>query len=223
MKKLAAVLLFFCASCATVPTHVPVPPRDIVQEEKNATVFIYDEEGFCAGVWISPTSVLTANHCESDLGKIVHVVPRQDAMVDPSKDGMPGIVLKTDPIRDLALIAVLDPPTHGIATISKKGPRDGDTVDTVGHPLFQTWTISRGIVSGWRYGTDWHGTSVNRLALSVEISTGNSGGGAFVDGELVGIISYMVSKPDGPFAVPHSGNLAGAVGLPDIKEFLTTP
>ena len=76
----------------------------------------------------------------------------------PTKDDIKAaVVVKYDPVTDLALIRTADVPT------GRKAIRIGDgsnisvgiDVHAIGHPKGESWTYTKGIVSQHRLGFDW--------------------------------------------------------------------
>ena len=107
------------------------------------------------------------------------------------------------PGADLALLQ-LDavPPTPPVATIvaDSNTVHVGDAVFIIGAPYGLTYSLSSGIVSA-----RWKPNTVNRefplaefFQTDATINTGNSGGPMFnMAGEVIGIVSHMISKSGG--------------------------
>jgi S1-C subfamily serine protease len=107
------------------------------------------------------------------------------------------------PGADLALLQ-LDtvPPSPPVATViaDSSAMGVGDPVFIIGAPYGLTYSLSSGIVSA-----RWSPNSVNRefplaefFQTDATINTGNSGGPMFnMKGEMIGIVSHMISKSGG--------------------------
>ena|ERR1035437_2833241 len=180
---------------------------------------------YCTGVWVSEREILTAHHCvqaaaniaaggdgneEVDvdvMGAKIYFIQKDEVMgykMDPSALHW-SKVIADDGEHDLALVemmggSVLD---HEVAVLAKVVPENGGKIHIVGHVKGLFWTYIEGVVAGYRvslYPVDKSGPF---LQLSAPVFFGNSGGGVFNDdGELVGIVSFMMSAPLTNFAIP---------------------
>jgi serine protease Do len=193
-KFLLVLVLAVLTACSSAPLPpVAKPPRAlVVQDIMSKTVALMNPRSgaLCAGVWISRTLVLTANHCTRDVevGGNVYVRMRGVSM---SKE---SALLTRFSDHDLAILDVADPPSHGVATTAAL-PAQGDTVYAAGHPLGLEWSFSLGEVAAVRDGeTILNGdVEMTLIQSTVPISGGNSGGGLWdEDGRLLGIASFMV-------------------------------
>jgi len=142
----------------------------------------------------------------SDDGKILtaaHVVHLADAVHVEFKDGtrVLGRVLATDPASDVALVRVDDIPES--ATVAKLGDSDpvtvGDDVYVIGAPYGIGHSLSTGVIGGRRHATDDSLlTGAEFFHTDASINQGNSGGPLFNDaGEVIGIVSYILSRSGG--------------------------
>ena len=151
----------------------------------------------CAGVWISKTLILTANHCvDEHPPNFQYIVPGD--LTD--KKLREALLLAADKKVDLALLIANpeDLPEHNVVKLSEDPIVVGDPMHVVGHTAGYPWTYSYGFVSAIRdgmFGPSAFDTKV--VQISAPVWMGNSGGGAFdSNGQLVGICSW-VSK-NGP-------------------------
>ena len=103
-------------------------------------------------------------------------------------------VVGRDPLADLALLEVIDPPkTVPPLRFAEELPKIGEDVFAMGHPMGMAWTVTRGIVSN----TERHARHAYIKALQTDaaINQGNSGGPLFnMKGEIVGINTLIISK-----------------------------
>lgn len=202
---------------------------DLVKHIDTSTVAlmieIEDEHSFrvyCTGVWVSETEILTAHHCvqaaanaaagvgeDEDVdvvGAKIYYIEKNEVMGykrDPSALHW-AKVEKADKLHDLALVRAVGAaiPGHDIAKIASSVPNRGDGVHIVGHVTGLFWTYIEGVVAGYR--SDLYMEKGGPfLQLSAPVYFGNSGGGVFNnDGELVGIVSFMMRAPLTNFAIP---------------------
>jgi S1-C subfamily serine protease len=173
---------------------------------------------FCSGVWVSPTLILTANHCVEDeeLGAIVGYALAQDALTSehaavPAYTPHVAKVLEHDAANDIALLHALAPPSHGIAPIGHEPIVPGMFCQAMGHPLGLYFAYSHGTVAALRMGgvegilsdtTKW-------VQATAPISPGNSGGGLFAaDGSLIGITSAGATRGQNLNVFVHRDHLA---------------
>ena len=218
-----AIVLLALACCPQVNS-----PADMIQDIENETVLIRDDKFVCAGVWVSPTLVITAGHCALAIGcpedddddsdedtdneetepcsPLGAKVPVRTRATDISQ----GVFLKYNKSYDLALIRVADPPRHPVAILSDIASKTGDIIHVVGHPMGIKWTYSRGVISGMREADE---DTAPKLQISAPIHPGNSGGGVFNEkGQLLGLVAFN--------AGPLAGDLAFASLEGQIRDFL---
>lgn len=231
------------ASCMYSNVHHPANRQTMAEKLEDETVVLVSKEEsdddtssstslrpYCAGVWISRDTILTAGHCIADLAKPkVQIAmeqlgisaaefPEWDPVGSPAffalhqdlktnnvvKTYYEGVVQDYDKADDLALVKVNVRflPKHPTAQLSKLDIRDGDEVHIVGHPAGIMWTYIRGVVSSTRYVNHPSGSQVDVLQVSAPIWMGNSGGGAFdADGDLIGVCSFLVKVPNTGFFI----------------------
>jgi serine protease Do len=146
----------------------------------------------CAGVWISKTLILTANHCvDEHPPNFQYIVPGD--LTD--KKLREALLLAADKKVDLALLIANpeDLPEHNVVKLSEDPIVVGDPMHVVGHTAGYPWTYSYGFVSAIRdgmFGPSAFDTKV--VQISAPVWMGNSGGGAFdSNGQLVGICSWV--------------------------------
>lgn len=215
------ILVLFCM----LMTCIPPKPAEIVKENdvsklENSTIVllqpsVLDEKyvGFCAGVAISPTEILTAKHCivkffqegneklEDHLIEGLYVpfktFEQGDIPYDPKAEGKIStvesphfaVVRKISNKTDLALLE-----TKEIKLIYTEReinePKVGEEVQILGHPAGFEYTYFKGMISSVRFN--------NMVHITAPVFGGNSGGGAFTkNNKLIGICSYyMVAVPN---------------------------
>lgn len=217
-----AMLLVACASASKTP-----PPRQLATELELETVALVrtNEENkpvmYCAGVFVSPTTVLTASHCVVWLGLtpeqiLTHMLGLADDDEKPNPIGKQAlfstqldypagrhwtsIVIGYDRDTDLGALRIdASGLTHPYARLGLGDIYAGDKVEVVGHPGGYTWSYVEGVVSSVRMKEpNGHGTEMATIQVNGAFSHGNSGGGLFnASGELIGIASYIDGNTNG--------------------------
>ena len=133
-----------------------------------------------------------------------HVVQTADEVVVELADGKtyPARVLSSSPMADVALIQIQD--LIDDVTPVKLGDSDkigiGDEVFVIGAPYGATHTLTVGHLSARRTNSKSHIGLVELEFLQTDaaVNQGNSGGPVFnMDGEVVGIVSHILSQSGG--------------------------
>jgi len=152
-------------------------------------------EGLGSGVLIEPTQIMTA----------AHVVQTADVVEVEFVTGekIYANVVASDPLSDLALLELESEPMD-IRPV-KLGNSDrvdvGSEVFVVGAPLGLSHSLTVGYISA-RRGNEASGealaSDVEIFQTDAAINQGNSGGPMFnMDGEVIGIVSYILSQSGG--------------------------
>lgn len=191
-----------CGTAPQPPPHDAITARHrFVERLNDETIVIVQQDRttyrpVCAGVWVSPTDILTADHCV-DLGL--------DVLFRTNHEGVaitPHIadVIQIDEGLDLALLRTFGVDDHAVAQILVGSVYFGQPLHIVGHPGGMQYTYFTGVVSAFRTIE-----SERYLQVSAPIWMGNSGGPAFDDaGAVVGIASMKASGPPNMgFFVPN--------------------
>jgi S1-C subfamily serine protease len=127
-----------------------------------------------------------------------HVVENQ-AVVDiefRNSTKITGVVVATDPVLDLALIAV---PSNGVPlSLSTDNPKAGDEAYALGHPQGLKFSLARGIISAVRTMKLGPGgaNAAAYLQTDVAINPGNSGGPLVSGGKVIGVNSFKIAGKD---------------------------
>lgn len=169
----------------------------ITKKERSILGVVHTEFYSCSGVFVSPTTILTADHC----------VERADKqwVKTANNKSFTATVLKHDKKTDLALISI-DVPYYPYAFLGEP-PEIADHVYTVNSGDGFEKTYSEGVVENIvLYNED---DTAESIWSTVPIRMGASGSGLFnKDGKLIGINVAKVEE----------GSLA--VKTQDIKKFL---
>jgi S1-C subfamily serine protease len=139
-----------------------------------------------------------------------------------------GRIVAGDPDRDLALLAVDNPPS-GLAPIvlASKLPQEGDDVAVIGHPQGLLWSYTTGIVSAVRRRYPLGNGLGTVIQTQTPINPGNSGGPMLTDdGALAGVIfetralgTIPLGSGGEKMMIPASG-LGLAIGLNEVSTFI---
>jgi len=189
-------------SCSSRPVQKPFPDGvRIVSQEKGScplcdvyrkaqgwVVRVETEDGLGAGVIVSSGGLVATN---------AHVVRQADKVQLEAFDGgrFPGRVVLVSQEQDLALIQTTAAEKFWPAPVLRSGllPPVGSDVFVIGHPLGLGWSVTRGIISGYRRTSA--PARLWMIQTDAAISPGNSGGPLLDrNGVLVGI---MTSKAMG--------------------------
>jgi S1-C subfamily serine protease len=140
-------------------------------------------------------------------GRIItaaHVVQAADKIAVEFQDGSVALarVVSSDPAADVALLKLENVPAS--AVFAKLGDSDkaevGDQIFIVGAPLGMSHTLTAGHLSARRrVNATYGGMSATELfQTDAAINPGNSGGPMFnMRGEVIGIVSYIISRSGG--------------------------
>jgi S1-C subfamily serine protease len=152
-------------------------------------------QGLGSGVLISKDGkILTA----------AHVVQAADHIEVEMQDGerIPAHVLASEQAADLALLQLERKPKS--AYVASLGDSDktevGEQIFVVGAPLGISYSLSVGYISARRVTDDLFGgfLPTEQFQTDAAINTGNSGGPMFnMKGEVIGIVSYIISQSGG--------------------------
>lgn len=226
LALLPAAVLAACGACASPHSPSQAPHANSVAALESQTVALVAERddgthgAVCAGVWVSPDAVLTADHCMDDreLGAPVEFVVRDDVQADAVVVIRVGAVVARDPLDDLALIAAKTlAPRHGIAMVG--APVVGAPVQTMGHPLGLWWSYSEGAVAAVRLASFADDAPARWYVQSTApVAPGNSGGGLFdSEGRLVGICHVKAHNSDNISFYVHPDDIAAFLAKAGIQ------
>jgi len=204
-----------------IPTRSPAGPK-LYRLVVNAVVYIGTGDGVLgSGVIVSNSGLIVTNWhvvgSESIVGVVFKQTIRQDKTVLKKEDIFTAKVLKTDLIRDLALLKVVSaPPGLTFAQLgSLPDIETGQDVFAISHPEGLPWSYTEGVVSQIRPKYEWRSESgtVHRATMiqtQTVVSFGSSGAPLFDgNGRLIGIV---VSSA-GP-------GLNFAIAIDEVRDFI---
>lgn len=154
-------------------------------------------QGIGSGVLISADGlILTAAHV---------VQTAEDVkVIFNNNEVIPAKIIATEPTADVALIKLVWPPTYKNLHIPKVADSDkvktGEQIFVVGSPYGLAQSLSSGYISGMheKKSISHKMTLMQFFQTDAAINTGNSGGPMFnMKGEVVGIVSYILSESGG--------------------------
>jgi S1-C subfamily serine protease len=172
----------------------------LIRDTSNGVVLVGTNDMIGSGVVISNKGLLITNwhviENKSSVGIVFKQAFHPDKASLKKEDIFFAKVLKTDPIRDLALLQVISP--HRDLTVLTLGSLPqievGQDVFAISHPEGLLWSYTQGVVSQIRpnyvmktqEGTTHRATYIQTQAV---ISHGSSGGALFdFNGQLIGIL-----------------------------------
>jgi S1-C subfamily serine protease len=209
MTRRIAFLVLVCLVCAGAPA-VADQLTDAYRSVKSSVVVIETKQkdvdpttsvglvsvgGLGSGVLISEDGkVATAAHVVQTADEIlVHFMSGEKIKARP---------MASEPGADVALLQLERRPAVG--HVAKVGNSDnvqvGDQVFVVGAPLGLTHSLTVGHISARRMDNKFMGGMFNTEVFQTDaaINQGNSGGPMFnMQGEVVGIVSYIISQTGG--------------------------
>ena len=157
--------------------------------------YVSTEEGLGSGVLIDESGlILTASHVVQTANRIM--VEFEDGEI------IPGDVVSSVPVADVALVKLAFTPKNrkAVPLGDSDDVKIGRQIMMVGAPLGLDFSLSIGHISGrhinkrFTNGQKW----IEFLQTDASINPGNSGGPMFnMDGEVVGIASYILSESGG--------------------------
>lgn len=226
MRALVLLLLVLC-SCNSYVTKPVIPFKDVEQASHSTVALVKPtmslfgasdsqdlHDFFCSGSFISPTIILTANHCveDTEIVKVSTYVDYLETQGDFDKYAK-FVVVKKSKRSDLAMLVLMEGQEkylsyHTWVPLADRSPHVGEKVYIVGHPSEEPWTYTVDIVSSEQR---WIGGG-KFLQHQTPVYFGNSGGPVFsMDGKLVGVVSMITE---------HVSHLNFSVHLDEIKYFL---
>lgn len=196
---------------------------ELYQRLVDAVVYIVTGEGITgSGTVISRSLglIITNRHVvgsEHVVGVVFKPPTPQDKISLTKEDIYFARVLKTDPIRDLALLEVISPPTSMIAVpLGSTSRLDvGQFVFSVGHPLSSLWNYTGGAIIQIQPKHEWvsdAGTFHRANAIQIQSFAGQgySGNPLFDEnGHCIGV-----------FAGTSREGLNIAITVDEVREFV---
>lgn len=168
--------------------------------------------------------IITNNHVIDDAESVyVALYPPGGRRELTGEDLHEARVVRFDEVSDLALVKLVKPPA-GLKPLpfgDFGALKVGEEVHAIGHPLGNTWTYTKGVVSQIRDNYRWtDGTGAMRSASVIQtqtpISPGNSGG-PLIDGNgrMVGVNTFGSASA-------QAQGLNYAVAVTEVEHFLST-
>lgn len=208
------------------PNKIIVNSRGLKEKEAynhlvKSTVIVESPNEIGSGVVISKDGrILTNYHVIHNQENInIAFKPKSKYATNPHRNSFLKVkILKVDPLKDLALLQILDSDlAQNLTPINLTTLEDidiGEDVFTMGHPQKEYFTLGWGTVSSVRQNYSWNNHKANFVIQTQSaISKGNSGGPLIgEDYKLIGLNS---------FSNIQGQNLNFAVSIDDINEFLS--
>ena len=208
-------------TATAIPIPTPSPSLDLVTmltSVRSGVVRIQTQRSVGSGVIFEISSddsafLLTNYH-------VIEGATRVDVIVDDSRT-YKGVVLGVDPLRDLAMLKICCGQFEALALGQASRLRVGSEVIAMGYALGLSGsaTVTRGIVSAFRYDSD---NQRSVIQMDAPINPGNSGGPLFtLSGEVVGINTFKRDYTTGGRPAEGLGFAISEITirslLPDLK------
>ena len=208
MLQRSLLALGVILATATAPADGQ-PLRDLFQKTSRSVVVVRTVEKTLAaepGKGLVSAGGLGSGTIISSDGTILtaaHVVQTADKVAVQLQDGRSFLarVVASSPRADVALLKMESPPADLAA--ARLGNSDslmtGDQIAVVGAPYGLSYTFTVGHVSGrHRVKETINGIPMEFIQTDASINQGNSGGPMFnLSGEVVGVVSYILSQSGG--------------------------
>lgn len=219
-KSLCAACCFALACVPVAPPLQPPAPFALAAHEANAEAAARVDlpDGHGSGVRISKGGlVLTDEHVvrHAEAGKPIIALLRVDGFVRR----LEAVLVAADPVRDLALIRLEDPPPGTVAQLADDADvRTGDRIYAIGYPASRGLTTIWGTVRAMPFSVDMRPDepAAFRDGILADLPTedGSSGQGVFSasTGKLIGVHKLGAGSADGPKAV--------LISVKEIRRFL---
>ncbi len=186
------------------------PLADVYERVKDSVVLIETIESLPpgdSGARLSAVGGLGSGVLVSAEGRVLtaaHVVQVAEVILVhlPAGETIGARVVTSEPWADVALLQLERPPAAPVvaAVGDSDRARVGDEVLVVGAPLGIGHTLTAGHISGRRAVSKLYGgfSTAELLQTDAAINPGNSGGPMFnLDGEVIGIVSHILSRSGG--------------------------
>jgi serine protease Do len=192
--------------------------KELIQTSNNTSRMV-DQDGLGSGFMISDRLVVTAAH--------VVTVPEKIQVLFPDGDVIPATVESIYKGADIALIRLFRPRINPV-TVSfgdSDALKIGERIFVIGAPFGLDASLSSGYVSSFRRQGNGQNpfTTSEFIQTDAAINTGNSGGPMFnMKGEVVGIVSYIITKSGGFEGIGYAAtsNLAARLLLNNKMPWL---
>ncbi len=203
-----------------ISTRSPLGSKLYKTASNGIVLIVTENDVMGSGVVISNKGLVITNcHVvtkEPAVGLLFKQAIRNDGTPISEKDIFIAKVLKTDKVRDLALLQI-DTPPPGLSALpfgSLPQIEVGEDVFAISHPKGLLWSYTEGVISQIRpnYKVKADDGTVNcatYIQTQAVMSNGSSGGALFnYNGQLIGIIALSA----GP-------GLNFAIAINDVQDF----
>jgi S1-C subfamily serine protease len=211
------------AQLGNAPLRAPVSGTgaDVFKRAAPSVVLIRRDDGSGgSGIVVKPGEILTNWHVARGAKSLGVILFRASEPSVPGNTRYEAKVLKYDEVADLALLGFNGPSTPTLELGDEKTLAIGSRVHAIGHPLWQFWSYTQGVVSQIRPDFPWQtsGETIQHKATLIQTQTpiapGNSGGPLMTDdAKLVGVNSWIRLERDG---------YNYAVAVSEVKRFLAS-
>ena len=203
------------------PTRSPAGPR-LYRQVVNAVVLVFTDQGNQgSGILISTKGLIITNCHVVESAPFVGVIfkPPSGKFTFSKEDVLFAKVLKTDSLRDLAILQLVSLPVTitAVQLGNLSQVEVGQDAFSISHPEGLPWSYTEGVISQIRPKAEWKSDDgvahkATLIQTQAVISFGSSGAPLFDgDGRLIGILVSTV----GP-------GLNFAIAVDEVQQFTLT-
>lgn len=162
---------------------------NVIESAMNSSVYILCEEKNSFGVFLTENKVLTTRHG-------INIESNNPITVMIGLNIVSAKLISYSNEYDLCILELSETFENVKPVKIAKSIKVGDEVITIGSPLCNPYSLSRGVISNLSFTNPI--TKQNFIQFDMTVNGGNSGGGVFnSDGELVTIIQSKIHEDYG--------------------------
>lgn len=229
MKSLKILITLLVVTAVLLAASVQASAIGFVAEEVYESVFVvYSGRSLGSGFAVGKDCIITNAHVIEDPDDVV--------IKTYSGDEYNAFVIGLDKDQDIAVLGVSGIEFPYLTVADKSTMNTGDDIYAIGAPKSMAYTLTKGVISAKERTVGRY----SYIQIDAPINKGNSGGPLLNDsGMVLGVNTLKMDDSEGiGLAIPmeavckylkelglelsESGNVSGAVAVPDVEEETTT-